>query len=459
MARQPSNPENPDKENESPAEGKTGEAEPARTPGADTSSRSDPLSDLRKAHSELTDLLDTIKKKTPDRQKENIQQFKQRWLQHSLIEEELLVPQIESRNIDSPELLEGEVKRDLAKLLIVNLDADEAEKAAGAATLRVVDALVRQLVEAEEKPGTGLFARIQSFNVPNLAEKISRRKEELEQGDLPDPVLHHLSIEHFTSPTNEQESNVTNRERDAQGRFVSEDDRNYGGRRQGDDDRNNRRYDDDRRGGSYSRSRDDDDRRYGRHDERRSPDRDRDYDEDRRGRSYSRSRDDDDRRYGRRDDEGYSRDRGQGGWFGDPEGHAEAARRGWDERRSSDRDYDEDRRGRSYSRSRDDDDRRYGRRDDEGYSRDRGQGGWFGDPEGHAEAARRGWDERRSSDRDYDEDRRGRSYSRSRDDDDRRYGRRDDEGYSRDRGQGGWFGDPQGHAEAARRGWRNRDDY
>ena len=36
----------------------------------------------------------------------------------------------------------------------------------------------------------------------------------------------------------------------------------------------------------------------------------------------------------------------------------------------------------------DDDDRRYSR------GRDQGHGGWFGDPEGHAEAARRGWDER-----------------------------------------------------------------
>jgi hypothetical protein len=25
------------------------------------------------------------------------------------------------------------------------------------------------------------------------------------------------------------------------------------------------------------------------------------------------------------------------------------------------------------------------------------------------------------------------------------------------RGQGGWFGDPRGHSEASRRGWRDRD--
>lgn len=32
--------------------------------------------------------------------------------------------------------------------------------------------------------------------------------------------------------------------------------------------------------------------------------------------------------------------------------------------------------------------------------------------------------------------------------------RHDDDG--RGNGRGGWFGDPEGHSEAARRGWRNR---
>jgi hypothetical protein len=163
-----------------------------------------------------------------------------------------------------------------------------------------------------------------------------------------------------------------------------------------------------------------------------------------------RRRDDDgDRRYYRsrsRDDDD-DRDRlgrRRGGWFGDPEGHAEAARRRWEE--------DDDRRySRSRSRDDDDDDRRSSRSrsrdDDDDDDRDRlgrRRGGWFGDPEGHAEAARRRWEE--------DDDRR---YSRSRsrgdddDDDDRdRLGRR----------RGGWFGDPEGHAEAARRRWEEDDD-
>jgi hypothetical protein len=94
----------------------------------------------------------------------------------------------------------------------------------------------------------------------------------------------------------------------------------------------------------------------------------------------------------------------------------------------------------------------------DGYS-DELSGRLYGDPEGHSEASHRGWEERggsRSRYRDDDEDRRharsrddeGRfTSSRSRyddDDDDRRSGRR----------HVGWYGDPEGHSEAARRGRR-----
>lgn len=180
------------------------------------------------------------------------------------------------------------------------------------------------------------------------------------------------------------------------------------------------------------------------------------------GRRYADSRrDDDNRRSGRYGDD----DRGHGGWFGDSRGHAEAARRGWDERRD-DRDSDDRRR---YSSRSDDDDRRSGRHDD-----DRGRG-WYGDSRGHAEAARRGWDERRDDDRSYrsssrddegrysshDDDR----YSNRNDErryssrgDDRRYSSQDDDRRSGGRSHGGWFGDPQGHSEASRRGWEERRD-
>ena len=154
----------------------------------------------------------------------------------------------------------------------------------------------------------------------------------------------------------------------------------------------------------------------------------------------------------------------------------------------SDRDYNDDR-GYSRSRSRydQDDDARYG-------GRGHAQGGWFGDPEGHSEASRRGWEDRQSGgrgrndyydDRSYRSERGGGRSSQDYYDDDRSYNAqnrpRDDEGrftsrgggnygrYDRDdddrsyssrgrggQGHGGWFGDPEGHSEAARRGWEDR---
>src|SRR5436190_3543349 len=129
---------------------------------------------------------------------------------------------------------------------------------------------------------------------------------------------------------------------------------------------------------------------------------------------------DEDRRYGRssyRDDDdryGNGSRRGRGGWFGDSEGHSEAARERWTEGRYSDSRY-----GGRYE-----DDERYG--DSERYGRDD--------------------DYDRRFDRERDD--RGRFVSDD-DDDDRRYSSRsrdDDDRYSSGRGRGGWFGDSEGHS-------------
>ncbi|WIM11814.1 hemerythrin domain-containing protein [Enhydrobacter sp.] len=140
-------------------------------------------------------------------------------------------------------------------------------------------------------------------------------------------------------------------------------------------------------------------------------------DRDERGRFMS---DEDDRsyrggRYGQSERGGY---RGHGGWYGDPEGHSEAARERWGESRRGGRHDYEDRRSGRGRYDEDYDDRRSGR-----------HGGWYGDPRGHTAASHRGWEERRGE---YDNDDDGR------------------------RGHGGWHGDPRGHAEASRRGWQHR---
>lgn len=213
-------------------------------------------------------------------------------------------------------------------------------------------------------------------------------------------------------------------DRDEKGRFLPEDDSRYsrggGGFRGGQErDEGSRYMSEGRR--SFSRDVEEDEGRYG--GGRRWIDRDRDEGE---GGRYS----------SRWSGEG----RGRGGWYGDPEGHSEAARR------------DRERSG-------------------------HGESGWYGDREGHAEAARRGWRQGRDEDDERygrrsegagryggssgyeDEDRRGyvgRYESRRGggryEDDDERYER---SGRSRG-GHGGWSGDPEGHSEAARKGWEHR---
>jgi hypothetical protein len=209
------------------------------------------------------------------------------------------------------------------------------------------------------------------------------------------------------------------RDRDDEGRFTSDfgysrnrfqgDDQHYGPRSLGSMGRDR---DDEGRfmseGGSRSRGRyDDEDDRYSR-------------------RSMGRERDDDGR-FTRRGGsyEERSEGRGQSGWFGDSEGHSEGSRRGWDNPRHGESGW-------------------YG--DSEGHS-DASRRGWEG-----REGGRSPRYEERSQRQDEMQFR-----GRSRYEDDRDYRRGDDyERGNGGRGHGGWSGDPEGHSEASRRGWQNR---
>jgi hypothetical protein len=227
-----------------------------------------------------------------------------------------------------------------------------------------------------------------------------------------------------SSRSRDDDDDNRSRGRDESGRFVSEgrssrsrdDDGDNGSRGRSvsrgrqDDHESDRRY--------SSPGRDDDDRQGGRSHGGWSGDSERHSEASRRG--WERSDHGESGWFG--DREGHSdasrrgwqrADHGESGWYGDSEGHSEAARRGWEDGHRSQRRDDDDGRRESRSRreddqystrSRDDDDRRYesrrGRRsnddDDRGSSsRGRGHGGWSGDPEGHSEASRRGWENRR----------------------------------------------------------------
>jgi hemerythrin superfamily protein len=96
-----------------------------------------------------------------------------------------------------------------------------------------------------------------------------------------------------------------------------------------------------------------------------------------RGREQRDERAYDERRMARGGDEGHER-----GWHGDPEGHPQAARRGWEEREGGESPRP---RGRDEARGRPEETGRGGRE----------HRGWAGDPGRHSEAARKGWEHRR----------------------------------------------------------------
>lgn len=391
-----------------------------------------------------------------------LQQLVAAWVPHTLIEEEILIPALEKAGAqDDPAIVEADIQRDIVKLVLSELlRAPEAKQAP--ALLALLTSQLSTLIEIEERPENGVLAlaAIHGIDLEALRPEIDQRKAKIQtdtkgtNSQALEPIS--LRLSGSNSPNKEYSSMATSnyRERDEEGRFRSDDDRRGGYRDRSSDrdrDEQGRFVSDDRGYSSRSRSDYDDDRRSG-------------------GRGGDRYRDDegrfasDDRsRYARserdyRDDDRRDYGRGEGrGWYGDPEGHSEASRRGWESREGagyssrSERDYDDRRhdRGGSNDRPRDDegrfvsDDRyssRSSRDDDRGYrGRDEGRG-WHGDPEGHSAASRRGWEARE-----------GGGYSarssRYEEDDDRRGGGRD---------HGGWFGDSRGHSEAARRGWEDR---
>lgn len=341
------------------------------------------------------------------------------WLQHARLEEEALFTPLRDRDEAQEALAAAEVGHDIANILAANLIRREPSDPHYSAIAKEFRAAVERVMATEGKSRSGLGAIAKSAGIDASALKQSsdgesdagsEQKEMAEADQIRPPGPRVLRLGSERGNRQEYSTMAGSRMRDERGRFTDEDD-------------------DDRGRSSSSRRRDDDD-----------------------DRSY-RSRG--------RENEG-------SGWYGDSRGHAEAAHRGWETRHSEGRYQDEDQDYRSGygrgSRSRyEEDDRRSSSqrggqyrssdRMSEDRDRDRGQGGWFGDSEGHSQASRRGWEERRSSSRyeDEDDDRGRRMRSSSRDDDDDRS--------SRGRGgQGGWFGDSEGHSRAAQRGWEHRQD-
>src|SRR6267143_7486 len=395
--------------------------------GAPNDAEQNPIAMLKADHRKVEELFSSFETaSSPQKKTQLTKQICTELMIHTLLEEEIFYPackgQIEERLLD-----EAQVEHDSAKVLITELQSGSPDDQYYGAKVRILSEEIKHHVAEEEKPTSGIFARAEQANVTteHLAKQLGDRKRELttkaNSGGLgsPEPrsfrAQTHVGMKQSLEENPMARNSTSTLERDDRGRFVSDDD---------DDRRYSRPRDEEGRfTSSRSRSRyagEDDDRRYsrprdeeGRFTSTRSRSR---YDDDDDDRRYSRPRDEEGRftstrsrsRYDDDDDERRG-GRGHGGWYGDPRGHSEAARRGWDEREGSTRARyrDEDER-RSSRYADDDDDRRYSRpRDEEGRftsSRSRsqyddgddeqrggrGHGGWFGDPEGHSEAARCG---------------------------------------------------------------------
>ena len=397
-----------------------------------------------------------------------VKEFAAAWLPHLAVEQEILAPALSQAGIDEEKLSAAAIQKDIINLLLADLLRGD-NREFGQAKL---EALARQLnahVEGANAEVTGMFAIVSAAEKsrPGLHAQMKARYDRLKSrfantDESIGEAMVLLAPRSLSVPSNsrqnrrehEMSSRYSNmRERDDQGRFMSDDERGYSrggperddnGRFTSDNGRSRRRFQGGeqhygpRSLGSMGRDRDEEGRfvseggprsrgRYDDEDERYSR------------RSMGRERDDD----GRYSSEG----RGTGGWFGDSEGHSEASRRGWERGSHGESGWYGDSEGHSQASRRGWDSPRHG------------ESGWYGDSEGHSEASRRGW-EGREGGRSPRYDERSQRYdemqsrSRSRYDDDRDYRRSDD--YDRGNGGRGWSGDPEGHSEASRRGWQNR---
>jgi hypothetical protein len=411
---------------------------------------------LKQDHRNVEALFKTYQTADQREKQEIVQRICNELIVHTMLEEEIFYQACRDKGVEAKELDEAQIEHDSAKLLIAELLAGSPGSQYFDAKVTVLSEYIKHHVGEEEKPSEGIFAKAkkQGLDMSALGQRLQARKQELMEKaqanelGLPAPRALQLQSNQEYQETRNMPRYSNDRDRDERGRFTSDED-------------------DDRR---YSRSRSSS--RYEEDDDRRGRGRGGWFGDSEGHSEAARSR----RGSSRYEDDDRGGGRGRSGWFGDPEGHAEAARERWEDddpgsrsarsRSSSRYDEDDDRGGRS-GRSRssgrydEDDDDRGGRSarsrvssrdddDDDRGGRGRSHRGWFGDPEGHAEAARQRWeDDDRGS-------RSARSRASGRYEEEERGGRGRSSSSGQSSGQG-WYGDSEGHARAARRGWRDRD--
>jgi hypothetical protein len=394
---------------------------------------------------------------------------------HTRLEEEIFYAACREAGVDDDSLDEAQVEHDGAKVVIADLLQGGPDTAYYDAKVTVLSEYIKHHVGEEEKPRTGIFARAKGagLDMAEIGARLAARKAEIMDNDVAREPLQaralslrniHSTTEDFDMPRN------SNRDRDDQGRFTSDDDdRSRQGRGSrssnsgGYSTRSSRDYDDDDNGrgrsggGGGNRERDEQGRFTS--------------DDDDNGRGYgrqSRGYDDDDRGYGRGD--GGNRERDDRGRFmsddddDDNRSRSRSSRsdRDDDDRQSSNRGGNRDRDDRGRFMSDDDDDDSNQGRSYQGRSSSRSGGQSRGNDRDRDDQGRFTSDD--DGDRGYSRQSSGRGGRSNEDDDGRRSnrsgaqasGNRSSSRSQSHQGHGGWFGDHNGHAEAAKRGWQHR---
>jgi hypothetical protein len=404
-----------------------------------------PIALLKADHRKVEQLFEQFEKaRSRDKRLQCVRDIARELIIHAKIEEELFYPACREALEDDQPLDEAQVEHDSVKLFLADLLSRQSEDQFFRAKVKVLKEYVKHHIQEEEESSESIFAKAKKAGLDEeeLGQRLQSRKRELEQqyagDDLEPPAP--VSIE---AQPNRKETGMRNEGRGQRDRY--DDDRNGRGEERAS--RSRGRYEEDDRDGPFRDS-------MGRlhHADGRFMSEDEEDDYSGRGRSSSSRYDDDDRRSSRSRSRSND-DGGRDGPFRDSMGrmhYADGRFMSQDEEESSG-----GRRGRSSSSSSsryDDDDRRGSRSSGGGRyadDDDGGRDGPFRDSTGRMHRA-----DGRFMSEDEDDRRGGRDGGRNTrsEGSGRRY--QNDSHYAEDRGQGGYFGDPEGHRRNAMGGGR-----
>jgi hemerythrin superfamily protein len=297
---------------------------------------------LKADHQEVSQLFEKFKgAKGRQQRKKLVEQIAVALAAHTIIEEEIFYPACSKHGVDEDNLDEAQVEHDTIKMLVNELLDGNSDDDYYDAKVTVLSEYVKHHVKEEEEPEKGIFARAEKtdLDLADLGQELKERKEELMEDEerLLDRPPRIRSLQQLRQSSPSSRSSQSSRYSGSGSRDYGHEGREQSGRSGG--------YSGGRESGGY-------------------------------GGGYGASR--------------YPRSSGRSEWAGGSEGSDLYYG-------SSDRDFDEDRY--QGGASRDWQERggyEGGGSGGGGQRRYRsgsamGHGGWYGDPEEHSQAARRGW--------------------------------------------------------------------